>query len=1238
MTRSAPAAPVFASAAGLDAVPLRRHPVRALAAVGSAGALIAAGLIGFGASTASAATCSPNPVVCENAKTGTPASVWDVDGAGDDTLQGFGTDMSVDPGDTINFKIRAEHAYTVDIYRLGYYGGDGARKVATLSGTFPAQNQNTACVTDTATQIYDCGTWALSAGWAVPASAVSGVYFALLTRTDTGGDSQIPFVVRDDTSTSDVIFKTSDATWQAYNTYGGSDFYGGPQGRATKISYNRPFATRGAFDGRDYLFSNEYPAIRFLERNGYDVSYTTDIDAARHGGLLENHKVFLSVGHDEYWSGPERAAVEAARDSGTSLAFLSGNEVYWRTRWENSEDGANTSYRTLVCYKETWDERKSDPSTESTATWRDPRFSTPANGGGLPENALTGTAFMSNSDDLTLQVPAAEGKNRFWRNTSVASLASGATATLAAHTIGYESDEDLDNGFRPAGLIDLSTTTGATPEYLRDFGLVVTPGTTTHHMTLYKAASGALVFAAGTIQFAWGLDATHDTSYDPVAADVRMQQATVNLLADMKAQPATLMSGLVAATASTDATGPTVTITSPAAGATLANGVQVTVSGTAADNGGGVVAGVEVSFDNGVSWHPASGTTSWSATGYLTGDGAETVKVRASDDSANIGAVASRTVTLTGSTSLFGNQVPATPASTDTGAAELGVKVVPQTDGFVKGVRFYKGTGNTGTHTGSLWSENGDLLASGTFSGETTTGWQTLTFSPAVPVVAGTTYVASYTAPNGHYAADPWAFIYKPFSALPLIAPRTQDAGGDGVYGSPGGFPVQTYNATNYYVDVLFDSSALTAPTVTTVTPTPNAVYAPTSTQPTATFSKPINTSTAQFTVTDNGTPVAGSTSFDSTSKIATFTPSAALPAGEKLTASVTATDTNGNAMAAPQTWSFTTDPGSTTVSKLFSATDTPDTTAVKDSGAITLGVKFAPNTDGTVIGVRFYKGTGNGGTHIGSLWSASGSRLATATFVSESSSGWQTVYFAQPVSVTAGTTYLASYYAPRGNYASTAAFFNSKWTNGPLSAPSGSNGLYLYGSDAFPTNSYNSTNYWVDPLFVAAPAAPQSPQPTTPAGAITVFPASAVPANPSWNDSAAIEVGMTFTSDVAGAVDGIRFYKGADNTGTHSGTLWTSSGALLATGSFTSETTSGWQTMTFSSPVAIAANTTYVVSYSMTDGHYAVDLNGLSSGASNPPLHVPATGGRYLYGSGFPTATTSHNWWVDVVFTPSGS
>ena len=180
--------------------------------------------------------------------------------------------------------------------------------------------------------------------------------------------------------------KPADQTWQAYNTYGGSDFYqGAANGRSYKVSYNRPIATRGGPGGRDFYFSNEYPMVRFLEQNGYDVSYISGLDTNRNGAELLNHKVFLSVGHDEYWSGPQRANVTAARDAGVNLQFLSGNEMYWRTRFEPSTvDGA--ANRTLTCYKETWAQAKIDPSTQWTGTWRDPRFASQANGGGLPEN------------------------------------------------------------------------------------------------------------------------------------------------------------------------------------------------------------------------------------------------------------------------------------------------------------------------------------------------------------------------------------------------------------------------------------------------------------------------------------------------------------------------------------------------------------------------------------------------------------------------------------------------------------------------------------------------------------------------------------------------------------------------------------------------------------------------------------------------------------------------------------
>ena len=606
-------------------------------------ALTAAALV-VAPSGAGAGPCaSGHQIVCENARqdadrsawSGGRAPAWDIDKAGDASIQGYATDMSVNLGGRIDFKVDTDApSFSVDIYRVGWYDGAGARRVASLPPSTIVAHPQPLCLTDPATEIVDCGNWSVSASWTVPTDAVSGVYVAKLTRSDTGGASHITFVVRDDSSHAAVVFQTSDTSWQAYNTYGGADFYQGEaHGRAYKISYNRPFATRGNTRGQDFFFANEYPMIRFLERNGYDVTYTSGVDSARNGALLKNHKVFLSVGHDEYWSVEQRANVEAARDAGVNLAFFSGNEVYWRTRWEASQDGGKTPYRTLVTYKETWADAKIDPSKEWTGTWRDPRFTPPATGGGNPENALTGTLYMANSVDLPIQVTTEEGKLRLWRGTSVATLLAGQVATLAPHTVGYESDEDLDNGFRPAGLIHLSTTVGPTPEYLRDYGRLVTPGTTTHHITLYRAPSGALVFGAGTIQWAWGLDPQHDGAQEP--ADPRMQQATVNLLADMGVQPATLMAGLAAATASTDHQAPTAAITWPKS-LSAPVGSSVTVQGSAADGAEGKVAAVEVSLDNGRTWHPATGTTFWSYT-FTAARGTQKVLARAVDDSVNLG-------------------------------------------------------------------------------------------------------------------------------------------------------------------------------------------------------------------------------------------------------------------------------------------------------------------------------------------------------------------------------------------------------------------------------------------------------------------------------------------------------------------------------------------------------------------------------------------------------------------------
>jgi len=780
-----------------------------------------------------------SPIVAENALTGNPANEWDVSGAGDPTIQGFATDISVNRGATVYFKVNTPSAnYVIDIYRLGYYGGAGARRVATVTPSVPLPQAQPPCSIDGTTGLADCGNWDVSASWST-GTAVSGIHVATLKRVDTGGASHIVFVVRDDARQADVVVQTSDTTWQAYNQYGGGSLYcNGPVsnegtvygciGRATKVSYNRPFDTR-AHDPQSFLFNAEYPMVRWLEANGYDVKYISGVDTERNAGILlgaKKPKAFVAIGHDEYWSAGQRATVEAARDAGVSLAFFSGNEIYWKTRFEPSADGSGTPYRTLVSYKDTLGGVKRDPLPGvSTGTWRDLRFSPPVADGGLPENSLTGTLWTVNSGTTAITVPASMAGLRFWRNTRVASLTSGSTS-LGTATLGYEWDEDIDNGSRPSGLMHLSSTTVSSVEKILDFGETVGIGTATHHLTMYRVASGALVFGAGTVQWAWGLDGNHDRG--AAAPDDAMQQATVNLFADMGAQPGSLQNGLVAASKSTDTFGPTSSVTSPVNGGTVGGGDRVTITGTAADSGG-VVAGVEVSVDGGATWRAAQGTSSWSFEWMAGLPGSVTILSRAVDDSGNRGEPgAGITVSIVGGLcpcpSLWTQAtVPPVPDVDDPSAVELGLKFRSGVNGFVTGVRFYKSTNNTGTHIGNLWTSTGTRLATATFAGETPSGWQQVLFDEPVPVTANTTYVVSYHTNVGHYAASGGYLSSMGVDAPPLQAPTSAAAGGNGLflYG-PTAFPTQTFNATNYWVDVVFDSTPdATAPSIADVVAVP---------------------------------------------------------------------------------------------------------------------------------------------------------------------------------------------------------------------------------------------------------------------------------------------------------------------------------------------------------------------------------------------------------------------------------
>ncbi len=312
-----------------------------------------------------------------------------------------------------------------------------------------------------------------------------------------------------------------------------------------------------------------------------------------------------------------------------------------------------------------------------------------------------------------------------------------------------------------------------------------------------------------------------------------------------------------------------------------------------------------------------------------------------------------------------------------------------------------------------------------------------------------------------------------------------------------------------------------------------------------------------------------------------------------------------------------------------------PDT---NDNQAIELGMQFTSSVSGYVTGVRFFKSLNNTGTHVGRLWNTKGKLLAGVTFTDETPSGWQAAYFPSPVAVKPHTTYVISYNAPNGNYAADSGSFTNALSSPPLVAladgANGPNGVYQYGSGQFPTTGAAATNFWVDMVFntsstigTAAPVSLWTPQ--------------AIPNTPAAPTTQAAQLGLTFIPNVAGYVTGLRFYKSSSNLGQHIGYLWSSTGTQLASVTFTGESASGWQQANLATPVAITANTPYVVSYWAPQGYYADDAGYFATaGLTNQLLYAPPDGqygpnGSYAGGKTFPASSSdASNYWVDVVFT----
>ncbi|MFZ4790785.1 MAG: DUF4082 domain-containing protein [Candidatus Competibacteraceae bacterium] len=470
-----------------------------------------------------------------------------------------------------------------------------------------------------------------------------------------------------------------------------------------------------------------------------------------------------------------------------------------------------------------------------------------------------------------------------------------------------------------------------------------------------------------------------------------------------------------------------------------------------------------------------------------------------------------------------GATTPANSSVSDANAVELGVKFRADVAGFITGIRFYKGTGNTGVHTGTLWSNGGQSLATATFSNETATGWQQVNFAAPVAITANTVYVASYYAPAGGYAADLGYFANIGVDNGPVHLLRDGISGGNGVYQyGVSSFPANTYQSTNYWVDVVFATTVgpdTAPPTVITQNPASGASGVATGAVVTAIFSEAIDVATINATTFElrdaSNTQVTATVAYDVATRTATLTPSSALAVNTTYTVTVKGgvngvKDLAGNALAANVVWPFTTAPAGTPActgtTSIWPINPTPALIAAADTASVELGVKFKSTVNGSVCGIRFYKGSTNTGTHVGTLWSSTGQQLAQATFINETASGWQQVNFANPVAITANTVYVASYHAAVGRYSVNGNYFTAGVTSGPLyalsSAESGGNGVYLYGAGGFPTNTYQSGNYWVDVVFTTS----TGPDTTPPTVTMTSPAANATGVNP------ANPVAMTFS------------------------------------------------------------------------------------------------------------------------------
>jgi len=533
-----------------------------------------------------------NAIQLENQKAGTPA--WQIglspyvnSNDTDQWIRGYASAVSINKGEKITFNITVNRynwktdpildplpKYTIDVYRIGWYGGLGGRLMKHLGpfsgvsqpgGTSPSGGTGTIdpCGVTTygaadyaSTGIIACrwggdglgnGSYTLDTSLNPDGSTTpdwtSGIYVALLTTDqvryptqcgatpcDPDHQSYIIFAIREDGRVSQMLYQQPVASYIAYNNYpndtatGKNVYDGGSFGpltslgteRAVKVSLDRPYTYPDGTGAGEFLHWEVY-FIRWMEQNGYDVTYTTDLDTHLNGASLLQHKVVLLAGHSEYWSHEMRQAFEAARDAGVSLAFFGANPVYFQVRFEPSATG--TPNRVLTCYKEpNLDPYSLDPSTSALTTV--PFRNYPLS---IPEQTLVGSMYADYFDAAFPALPYVVQNSTNWVYAGTGLYDGSSIPGI----LGYEQDKYFD--YLPGPVADPTTYV-----LLSDSPFTGANGANYSNASIYEAPSGAWVFDAATLGWSWGLDSyvppAGIVTWGVAAPSAAVKQITANVL------------------------------------------------------------------------------------------------------------------------------------------------------------------------------------------------------------------------------------------------------------------------------------------------------------------------------------------------------------------------------------------------------------------------------------------------------------------------------------------------------------------------------------------------------------------------------------------------------------------------------------------------------------------------------------------------------------------------------------